>query len=67
MSRSKKKVEPVYLPERNTPEFDEMAFSMILSLFEHQLKPMPESKPRSRKASPKAQPDQAVSSATTSN
>lgn len=67
MSRSKKKVEPVYLPERNTPEFDEMAFSMILSLFEHQLKPMPESKPRTKKTAPKAQPDQAVSSATTSH
>jgi len=69
MSRSKKKVEPVYLPQLNTPEFDEMAYSMILSLFEHQLKPMPESTPRPKKRSsnPKVQLDQALHGVTTSS
>lgn len=68
MSRSKKKVEPVYLPPLNTPEFDDMAHLMILSLVEHQLEPMPDSKPRPKKRSPnsKVQPDQAPTSDTTS-
>jgi hypothetical protein len=69
MSRSKKKVEPVYLPPRNTPEFDEMAYSMIMSLVEHQLKPIQERKPRTKKHSPnpKVQLDQALHGVTTSS